>query len=249
MLAKRTVTHQVLIILQRGIDSSVFVDEEGVWMEDGIKRIALMVFGIKEGEQWIAAAEVTQRVRDSERERCVVERRERMKRKRKREEQLMAREAVVVGRGGLLKGRRGWNRRLVGYVLAGALAAAERGRLRVSVSPNPYEEMCVRRRESHFVIIAMTYRSCGFTDEETLQVSAGSWSDLKKKTFGSLKMDIWILSRDNRLLRRQSPQLFCLCHVELPSFRHSSLSRGSFCLRGWYTTLGNVRLKPCHSNP
>lgn len=29
----------------------------------------------------------------------------------------------------------------------------------------------MRRRESHFVIIAMTYRSHGLTDEETLHVS------------------------------------------------------------------------------
>lgn len=28
----------------------VFVDKEGVWMEDGIKRITLMLFGIKKGE-------------------------------------------------------------------------------------------------------------------------------------------------------------------------------------------------------
>lgn len=45
---KRISTHQVLIILQRGIGA--FVDKEGVWMEDGIKRITLMIFGIKKGE-------------------------------------------------------------------------------------------------------------------------------------------------------------------------------------------------------
>lgn len=95
--------------------------------------------------------------------------------KREDEEKEEARRAVD-GSGGcggrprrrVAEGRRGWNRRLVGYVLAGALAAAERG---LAAYLNPYEEMCVRRRESHFVIIAMTYRSYGLTDGETLHVS------------------------------------------------------------------------------
>lgn len=54
--------------------------------------------------------------------------------KREDEEKEEARRAVD-GSGGcggrprrrVAEGRRGWNRRLVGYVLAGALAAAERG--------------------------------------------------------------------------------------------------------------------------
>lgn len=69
-----------------------------MWMEDGIKRITTTIVGTKKGEQQTAAAETTQRARDSERgsgRRCTGCRmgsredgeREDEERERKREEQ------------------------------------------------------------------------------------------------------------------------------------------------------------------